>query len=321
MGTYDRILTQGDTFPCEGCIGYNSAKGKCDGWKPQLNKKEITCNMHNNNYYANADQIQALIKEAESGAHKWVRENTLFVCDSKKDHTCLACSYRQPTLLYPLKTDCFEGIIIPYRGSKTEEKTWPGRKGKTHSDAISELIEKGTITSQLKNGTDEDCSEVEKVVVSKMEITEKGDSDDIGDVEYKVIRHISLETMALSKHIGHKGFRCMFKYGNISRQVGNVIDSEDYLYKHILALMAGGFIEEKVSDPVVHCGDTFKTCDNVYILMHINDGFFQLNCIYDGCSYDSRMINRSGARLSAFVGKDRLKEFKPVTVEITVVED
>ncbi len=124
---------------------FDSNEGKCIGREPFMNP-----------YYLNADQLTALIKEAESGAHKWVRENTEFICDKHADCGKTTSTHCSPHVFAEsCRRNCKYmggklGSCIPYQGSKSEEKTWPGKDGETHQEALREL-----------GLTDEDCSEVE----------------------------------------------------------------------------------------------------------------------------------------------------------------
>lgn len=73
---YDGILKRADNDGCTKCIGYDD----CDIWRNEINAI-IPCG-HKSKFFANADQLKGLIEEAEAGAQEWVRDNTLFVCNS-----------------------------------------------------------------------------------------------------------------------------------------------------------------------------------------------------------------------------------------------
>lgn len=146
MGTYDRILKFNDSKKdCIDCVGSDM----CNEWHEELghgvNGKTCTTNSE---YYANRDQLTALIKKAESGWHAWVRDNTMFVCSESEQCNSKDgfCGHKKPHK-WSVENECpgvckyhnKKGLCLPYRGTKSEEKTWPGINGETHQEALKDL--------------------------------------------------------------------------------------------------------------------------------------------------------------------------------------
>jgi hypothetical protein len=117
---YDRILKWNDDgMMCATCVGCGE-NDICRVWLDELGMYETKiCSC-----YANDDQLCGLIKEAESGGHLWVRENTLFGCNLPNCwSTGVANGYHCSLHEYhkSCETSCKEhegAICTPYRGTK-----------------------------------------------------------------------------------------------------------------------------------------------------------------------------------------------------------
>lgn len=361
MQEYTEILKYSDDYEgCTTCYHNDFCKDlKC------MHHYKNTSYDSENSYYANKAQTVALIEEAETNPGEWVRHNAMFICKIEDCSNRTICRYRKPQ--NSKNTACsysgeYGWIMMPYRGDKSEEETWPGKTGETHLEALKDLRERGVIPE----ATDEDCSEVEGFIIcaSRTVAEEDGcidcnggnphkewegpecympldfrgeldgvdylkgtagscivEKEDIVEMEkkYVVINSISIASLIFSemKRDSIKSFINI--NGSLGINKGAAYHCHTVSDGYTLELERCGFIEEKVEDYDVKIGECFKfgnrfiqvmqgSTAGLRCLIFMDTGFIfreELNCKY----------------LSGFVGKDRLKEFKPVKVTITVEED
>lgn len=330
MGNYDRILTfDHDGLGCNDChFNKNCSGGLCSDGKPE---GIIDDDYH----YANGFQLKGLIAEAESGAHEWVRDNTKLICENAKDDECRQCYHSEAHRRYDVCHDnsCLKWKrtkCIPYRGSKSEEKTWPGRSDEDCSEVESspkwDDDGKGCNTCGNQRGDlqyncalSEDCGlHLDYCMYER----EKEESEDMGK-EYVVLKGITLFSLSNQPDINAYIFLEIYKrkpYIDVSE--GSVLHSSGLLYKYKEELLRLGFIEEKVFDPVVKKMDKFTDGKQVFMVCVNGDGILHLMNLDIGMPFSLDLYGPVGnCNLSDLVGKSRLKEFKPVKVDIKVVED
>ncbi len=291
---------------------FDSNRGKCIGREASMNP-----------YYRNADQLTALIKEAESGYHWYHEKGGLWTCECEKAPNCLSNS---PHFLCNSPVKCYEPK--PYRGTKSEEVTWPGKDGETHQEALRELGLTDEACSEVASTYNEDKAALkeagedvlkeeigewekkgyEKPLCMYCPITEhcaikfihtkyhncmgdceiaesyKKDSEESGDMKKKYIAKRNFSIWTLAKtDIAGETIKTLML--NEARTVWD-LSAPFECEKCIPELLRLGFIEEKVEDPIVNPGNTFVSSDGLglYRIMAHNGNMYTLCCI-DGTSY------------------------------------
>ena len=348
METCDGILKFGhDGKGCQSCT--HGIVKKCANW----NSHESCSPDDEWGYYADHNQITEKIAEAESGAHKWVRENTLFVCDVEKCKQDSECAWKKPRNF--MNFTCHlpglpTKVLKPYRGTKGEDISWPGRP---------EVIKQMEIAAR-ENATAEDCSEIEKehkkickdrstawgaqcascpwgnlhdsytddfTCYEAEEWIEPFEKESEEMAEYVVIETIRLTSLSSKVSIDPAVFLWFFKNFHNAEgweiRSGNTFDSKYISFEHADELLRLGFIEEKVDDIRLELGDYIVSDTNDLLrFIRINEGVYGLfDFKYSSVCVGYKYVDENKCKLSEIVGKACVKGFKPVDVEISVWDD
>lgn len=295
---YDRILKWDDRDDCATCAGWLRGDG-CREWETDLNQSiALPCRL-----YADLIQLSGLIEEAEAGYPANAETGYggyegLWACEESESsggECVLMCKFQNGPRVpardrYSIA--CSKSNITPFRGIKGEPQVFP-------------TAEDSTVVA--KNATDQ-------------------------NEEYITVKRTTIKTLSQAPGLNAEVFLQMYKTAfHTDMGKGATVHPSGDIYPYIDELLRLGFIERKVDDPTVklgsyykHKGDIFKAtwCGirlMTFISMLETDVYLSGGKLVDAESAKGCKLNYT-CKLSEIVGKDRLSEFTPCKVSITVTE-
>jgi len=346
---YDRILKwNDDNMMCSTCVGAGE-NDICRSWLDELKKydaEKCLC-------YVNDDQLCGLIGEA---IERYGKELNLWIC--KNLNPCSGCLASSAHTLMSPREGCYDPE--PFRGTKGDKQTWPGINGETHKEALEEIAAKENPTAEdcsevgdLKNicltrvaspgsicltcpggaphnyiETGKICYKPEPWIIkrdrSDTEYNDKRQEIKEGGVEYVISKSFNLDDISKSD-ISGSVFKKMYQVTDPSHffEAGTNTQEE---WKHTPIeheLLQLGFIEAKVSDPVVKIGDTFLHEDGslYFVQKHDSNRAILVSPMREGWYlYPQKVEGLTLKKLTHNGTYSQDKYFTPCNVEIRKVE-
>lgn len=140
--------------------------------------------------------------------------------------------------------------------------------------------------------------------------------------EYVVLK--KFDTISISKtKIDSEIFKdiCASISGTFYLSKDFIIKESHKLYKYAPEFERLGFVSEKVYDPVVKLNDTFQRSDGkIFMVLSAGSKGTAFSSLEGSTVYFSKEMFCVGDRLSKFMEKEYLKDFKPIKIEIKIVE-